>query len=89
MGTKLPRPSYGGFAYAPHYYKPLAVALGGWRGPSFPIVRAFGQMDGQAKRWGCPLFLGEFGIAAGAKNAGAYVAAIYDRLDASLASEAK
>jgi endoglycosylceramidase len=87
--TKLPRPSRDGFAYAPHYYKPLALVFRGWRGTRFPIDRAFGRMDGQVERWDCPLFVGEFGIAAGAKNAGDYVAAIYDRLDAALASGAQ
>ena len=60
--------------------------LNGWRSGCCPIDRAFDQMDRQVERWDCPLFLGEFGVAAAAKNAGDYIAAIYDRLDASLAS---
>jgi endoglycosylceramidase len=89
MRTKLPRPSFCGFAYAPHYYKPLAIALGGWRGTCLPIDRALAHIDRQADAWNCPLFVGEFGIAAENKNAGAFVSAIYDRLDAALASGAQ
>lgn len=89
MKTKLPRPGYGGFAYAPHYYKPLAIAFHGWRSSCLSLDIAFGRMNGQTQSWDCPLFVGEFGIAAGAKNAAAYVDAIYDRLDAALASGAQ
>ena len=38
MKTKLPRPSYGGFAYAPHYYKPLAIVLHGWRSSCWALI---------------------------------------------------
>ena len=89
MRTKLPVPNFHGFAYAPHYYKPLALALHGWRSSCLFIDRAFGRMDSQVEQWDCPLFVGEFGIAAGAVHAGAYIDAIYDRLDAALASGAQ
>jgi endoglycosylceramidase len=89
MGTKLPRPAHDGFAYAPHYYNPLAMVLHAWSCASLPIDRAFARMEHQARRWDCPLFVGEFGLAAGAMNAGEYVRAIYDRLDAALASGAQ
>jgi endoglycosylceramidase len=88
-GTRLTTPSFGDFAYAPHYYKPITLVLNAWRGSCLPIDHAFAQMNGQSERWACPLFLGEFGVAATAKNAGDYVDAIYDRLDASLASGAQ
>lgn len=87
--TNLPRPTYDQFAYAPHYYKPLAILLHGWRSSCLSFDLAFARMGRQAEQWDCPLFVGEFGIAAGAKNAGAYVDAIYDRLDSALASGAQ
>jgi endoglycosylceramidase len=89
IGTKLPRPTHCGYAYAPHYYSPRAMTLHGWRSTTLPIDLAFDQMSQQAQQWDCPLFVGEFGLAATAKNAGEYVRTIYDRLDASLASGAQ
>jgi hypothetical protein len=56
IGTRLPRPSYGGFAYAPHFYKPLALVLMGWRSTRLLIDHGFRGMGQQADRWDCPLF---------------------------------
>jgi endoglycosylceramidase len=89
MATWLPRPSYGGFAYAPHYYKPLALVMMGWRSTRLLIDHGFRSMGRQAQRWDCPLFVGEFGFPAPAKNADEYMSAVYDDLDALLASGAQ
>jgi endoglycosylceramidase len=87
--THLPRPRFGNFAYSPHYYMPLAIALDGWCGSTGPIDRAFANMEGKAAEWGVPLFVGEYGIGAGARRAGDYVAAVLDDLDAVLGSGAQ
>jgi endoglycosylceramidase len=88
LATSLPRPAYGGFAYAPHYYHPLVLVFKRWSGASWPIDVSFHRMGRQVERWGCPLFVGEFGGPAEAKHVHDYVATIYDRLDALLASGA-
>ncbi len=86
LDTGLPQPRYTGFAYAPHYYKPLTMILKGWRSSALPIDLAFRHMEGRAAEWNCPLFLGEFGVCANATNAEMYITALYDRIDAALAS---
>jgi endoglycosylceramidase len=89
LATKLERPDAGLIAYAPHYYRPLTILMGRWHGASQGIDRAFANMSETARSWDCPLFLGEYGVAANARNAGDYVSAIQDRLDAALASGAQ
>ncbi len=84
--TRLPRPVLENFAYAPHYYKPLAILRDDGGGQTMVIDRAFGHMEAKAAEWGVPLLVGEFGIPGGARHAGNYVDHHYDRLDAVLAS---
>ena len=84
--TRLPRPGLDNIAFAPHYYKPLAIVREDGGGRTAVIDRAFGRMEAKAAEWGVPLLVGEFGIPGGARRAGDYVDYHYDRLDAALAS---
>jgi endoglycosylceramidase len=86
MRTKLPRPDLDNFAYAPHYYRPLAILREDGAGRTTVIDRAFNRMKAKAEEWCVPLLLGEFGIPASARRAGEYIDYHYDRLDAALAS---
>jgi endoglycosylceramidase len=84
--TRLPRPELDNIAFAPHYYRPLAIVRLDGGGRTAVIDRAFRRVEAKAAEWGVPLLLGEFGIPAGARRAGEYVDYHYDRLDATLAS---
>ncbi len=89
ISTHLPRPDFGPVAYAPHYYRPITVVLGRWHGTTLGMDRAFANMTETGRNWDTPLFVGEFGVCAESVRAGDYVGAIYDRLDACLASGAQ
>ena len=84
--TRLPNPGLENVAFAPHYYKPLAIALEDWGGQTSSINRAFDRMETKAEEWNVPLILGEMGIQGGARRAGDYVDYLYDKADASFTS---
>ena len=79
--SQLPRPTFTNFAYSPHFYDPLAIALSAWGGLTTLTDLGFSTMNTKATGWNVPLFLGEFGIPAGAPGGLAYVDLIYERLD--------
>jgi endoglycosylceramidase len=89
LQTKLPRLAIDNMVYAPHYYKLLPIVLRRWHGAVHNIDRAFARMNAVAESWNVPLFLGEFGMPADVDDTGDYIATLYDRLDASLASGAQ
>ena len=78
--TALPKPGFGNFAYAPHYYD-AGVAIGhSWSGGSLepPVSR----MRARADSWKVPAIVTEFGGPADATNIADYVDAFYAELDA-------
>jgi len=82
--TKLPRASFDGFAYAPHYYDAGVVTLHAWSGGTLkdPVDR----MLKQAQTWNVPLLVGEFGAAADTTGVADYMDAFYRELDVHFAS---
>ena len=87
LQTTLPRPTFGNFAYAPHFYDPSVHQLHIWLGN--PLDFPFWLMASKASEWNVPLFLGEFGAAAGTVNGLDYVDALYEQLDARILSGAQ
>jgi endoglycosylceramidase len=85
--TKLARPRYSNFAYAPHYYDGAVIQLHTWLGGTLrePVER----MAKQAAAWNVPLFVGEFGAPGDGSNVEAYMDAFYLELDSRFVSAAQ
>ena len=76
-------------AYAPHYYNPTTIVFRRWYGLTATMDNAFRHMTAKRAEWDAPLFVGEFGMDSRVVGSGDYVDAVYDRLDAQLASGAQ
>lgn len=85
--TRLPRPTFGDFAYAPHYYDPTIFLFHAWQGSD--EHDAFATMSATAAAWGAPLFVGEFGAPPSTDEVAGYLDALYAQLDLALASGAQ
>ena len=85
--SRLPRPEFGNFAFAPHFYDPSVYA--GHRYSGLSLAPFFDQMAGQAAELGGPLFVGELGAEPTTAGLSDYLAALYDELDARGASSAQ
>jgi endoglycosylceramidase len=88
LPTRLPRPQFANFAYAPHFYEP-AVLGGAWPGLSAPSDLGFSTMNGTAEDWDVPLFVGEFGSPGNTLGAHDFMSLQYDKLDEYMASSAQ
>jgi len=87
--TSLPKPSFGNFAYAPHFYDGGVLATKIYSGLSSTTDGAFSTMNSKAAEWNVPLFVGEFGAFAATWNGNAYMDLQYKRLNDYLASGAQ
>ena len=76
--TWMPNPCLDNVAFAPHYYKPIVIALEDWSGQTAAIDRAFERMEAKAAEWGVPLVLGEIGVPGDAGRAAEYMDYLYD-----------
>lgn len=85
--TSLARPSFGNFAYAPHFYDVTLVLFQAWQGDD--ERDAFERMAGTASAWGVPLFVGEYGAPATIGDVDGYLGALAIQLARTQASGAQ
>ena len=84
--TKLPKPTFSNFAYAPHFYD-ASTYLGVYSGDdeSAPFD-AFAKVGAA---WNVPVLLGEFGASPSVDGVDAYLGAVHRQLDRRLFSGAQ
>jgi endoglycosylceramidase len=84
FGNGIPKVSFDNVAYSPHFYDPFIATVGLWWGDG--PAAYLDPMQAQARRWGVPMVLGEFGAAASVSNAADYLEAVHGWLDSSFVS---
>jgi len=82
--TNLVQPTFGNFAFAPHYYDPTVLLFHGWQGND--ESPAFATMTGTARAWNVPLFVGEWGAPPSTDEVAGYLGAMVAQLNTALAS---
>jgi endoglycosylceramidase len=85
--SHLAKPTFGNFAFSPHYYDPAVFISGTWKGSD--ENDPFAAMTGLASSWGVPLFLGEFGASPSTEKVDEYLNALTRQLNLALASSAQ
>lgn len=79
--TELPKPTFGNFLYAPHFYDGSVLWAKNWTGDSALTEQAFANMFEKSVEWNAPAFLGEFGGPAQAIGIAPYVDLLYQQLN--------
>lgn len=84
--TRLAKPTFDNFVYAPHFYDAVAASTQIYFEGNPLTELVFKRNPRQAKRWGVPLFFGEFGAFAKTTNVEVYVDKQYELMDHYFAS---
>lgn len=84
FGNGVPRVSFEDVVYSPHFYNSWIVLFGRWLGDS--PAGSLGSMLAQARSWGAPMVLGEYGVGAAVSNGADYLEAVHGWLDQSFVS---
>lgn len=85
--TDLPKPSFGNFAYAPHFYDQWIMGLQVWIGNS--LSWSFTHMRDKGAEWNVPVFIGEYGAGVQARRVAGYMQMLHQRMDEGMMSGAQ
>ncbi|HZS36888.1 MAG TPA: cellulase family glycosylhydrolase [Polyangia bacterium] len=78
--TNIGLPDGGGWVFAPHYYQPTAVLLGGDGDPD-QVAAGIAGWANYGKTWNIPVFIGEFGAAHDSADTATFLNAHWDAFD--------
>lgn len=86
VASALPRPAFGNYAYAPHYYDAGVLIGHSYSGLSIATDVAFSLLDRKTEELAAPLFLGEYGAPGVTRGADSYLTLLHRHLNQRLAS---
>jgi endoglycosylceramidase len=72
--TQLGKPTFGNFAYAPHFYDPRVATTKKWDDSSLAWMNSsLKRMQEVSRKWNVPVFIGEYGISVVAERGAEYL----------------